>query len=440
MPDDKKLPQLDDEPRRRRREREADEFAQYGEETDIPARRRKKKPAAKKSKPVKKRTPEKKASASPFQKYTRKRKRREQQSFKLFGREVKLSFWRIFGIAAALIIISFAFLQSNNIAIDAQKLTVVGLPTDFEEYKVLVLSDLNGKRFGENQSTLLRTINTLSYNIVIMTGDMVGKGGDPQPFYELLEGLPSRRKVYFVAGDNDPGPYRKVPRDITGTVEEMIYEDWILGAIERGAVFVDKPIEIEVGDSKLWLTPASLLNMESVETANDFKSQVAQEEKGVISGLKEDRNSLPATTYRYKNAQQFMYAANNMKESELHISISHVPPTLDFIEAAVLRDMSSGKYLTQPELILAGHYCGGVVRLPFIGAFYISDSTAEWHGWLPKRSSVSGLSTVRETQMYISSGLSTNGDVPLMPFRFLNQPQVSVLTLTATLPESMLDK
>ena len=44
-----------------------------------------------------------------------------------------------------------------------------------------------------------------------------------------------------------------------------------------------------------------------------------------------------------------------------------------------------------------------------------------------------------ETQVYITRGLSTNGDVPLMPFRLFNQPEISVLTLTSTLPENMLE-
>ena len=44
-----------------------------------------------------------------------------------------------------------------------------------------------------------------------------------------------------------------------------------------------------------------------------------------------------------------------------------------------------------------------------------------------------------ETQVYITGGLSNNGAVKLMPFRLFNGPQISVLTLTSTLPENMLE-
>ena len=44
-----------------------------------------------------------------------------------------------------------------------------------------------------------------------------------------------------------------------------------------------------------------------------------------------------------------------------------------------------------------------------------------------------------EVQAYITRGLSTNSSVPLMPFRLFNSPEISVLTLTSTLPENMLE-
>ena len=52
---------------------------------------------------------------------------------------------------------------------------------------------------------------------------------------------------------------------------------------------------------------------------------------------------------------------------------------------------------------------------------------------------VSGLSAVGGMQVYVARGLSTNGAVPLMPFRLFNPPEICVLTLTSTLPENMLE-
>ena len=90
--------------------------------------------------------------------------------------------------------------------------------------------------------------------------------------------------------------------------------------------------------------------------------------------------------------------------------------------------------------MLAGHYCGGVWRLPGLGAFYIPSSTADRHGWFPAQEDVQGLSNAGGTQMYITAGLSTTGSAPLMFFRFLDRPQLSIIELTATLPQNMLEQ
>ena len=81
------------------------------------------------------------------------------------------------------------FMQGNSLRVDEQNVTLVGLPQSLEGYRILHLSDLAGRRFGDEQATILREINTLDYDAVFITGDMVGSSGDPEPFYELLEGL-----------------------------------------------------------------------------------------------------------------------------------------------------------------------------------------------------------------------------------------------------------
>ena len=40
----------------------------------------------------------------------------------------------------------------------------------------------------------------------------------------------------------------------------------------------------------------------------------------------------------------------------------------------------------------------------------------------------------------ITAGLSTTGSAPLMFFRFLDRPQISIIELTATLPQNMLEQ
>ena len=433
--------------------REDDELSQYGDEQDVPVRRRRRsgKTAAKAKKGKKKKASAKKKGKGARGKKRRsffewlfsgspKRAPRRRGALRLFGREVHLSFWPVFLVGIALLLALMVLLQGNSLTVDEQEVTMVGLPEELEGYRILLLSDLNGRRFGDEQATILREIGTLDYDAVFIVGDMVGRGGDPEPFYELLEGLPSSRPVYFIAGDSDPQPVLDTTRDITGTVEQMVLADWVLGAIERGATYVDAPVELEVGNASIWISPADMLNLNASELADTCEEQMLQEQEGTVLGLQSDHDTLPATTYRYERAQRLLQAVNSMTATDVHISLAHEPPSDEFLSASATHASSGEKYLTQPSLVLAGHYCGGVWRLPGLGAFYIPSSTADRHGWFPAQEDVQGLSNAGGTQMYITAGLSTTGSAPLMFFRFLDRPQLSIIELTATLPQNMLEQ
>ena len=445
MRDDEKRPEVPDIG-----SREDDELSQYGDEQDAPVRRRRsarssaeKKKAKKKKAAKKKKKTARKKRRSFFEwlfSGTSKRAPRRRGAVRIFGREVHLSFWPVFLVVIVLLLAIMVLMQGNSLSVEEQNVTMVGLPEDLEGYRILLLSDLNGRRFGDEQATILREIGTLDYDAVFIVGDMVGSGGDPEPFYELLEGLPSSRPVYFIAGDSDPQPVLDTTRDITGTVEQMVLVDWILGAIERGATYVDAPVELNVGDASIWISPADMLNLNASELVDTCEEQMMQEQEGTVLGLQSDHDTLPSTTYRYERAQRLLSAVNSMAATDMHISLAHEAPSDDFLAASATHNSSEEKYLTQPSLVLAGHYCDGVWRLPLVGAFYIPSSTADRHGWFPAQEDVQGLSTAGGTQLYITAGLSTTGSAPLMFFRFLNRPQISIIELTATLPQSMLEQ
>ena len=415
-----------------------DATRQYGDEGDLPVRR--KKPASKKKKNRKKgafrlrRRPSQKKRRSLFELMS------ADGVFKpihVFGREIR--FWPLILLAVIVLLGMGVMLNNSNLTVVQQSITVVGLPESMENYRIIVLSDMNGRRFGDSQSLLLRQINNAGYDAIFCLGDMVGTSGNPEPFYEFLEGLRYPERVYFICGDSDPGPFVATPRNITGTLSQIILEDWILGAIERGANYVDAPMQIPVKNARLWVSPTTMLNLETVSTLEYWKDQTEQEEDGVMSGVQSDYNTLPRTDYRYGQMQKLYDAERAMESSDIHIALSHEPPAEDYIYTSETHKAAEDRYLTNPELILAGHYCNGVWRIPFLGAIYVPDITLPRGGWFPEQSSICGLSSVDDTQLYITGGLGINGAVKLMPFRLFNGPQVSVLTLTSTLPENMLE-
>lgn len=422
---------------------DADESRMYGEESDVPARRKKSPSKGKKARVSSKKV-------TPFKRKRSGKKRRtlfEMMSatgpdsfFKplhFFGHEIR--FWPLFLLGIIALLAMGVMLNNSNLTVSEQSVTVVGLPEALENYRIIVLSDLNGRRFGDSQSLLLRSINNIDYDAIFCLGDMVGTRGDPEPFYEFLEGLRYPDRVYFICGDSDPGPFVSAPRAITGTLSQIILEDWILGAIERGANYVDAPMQIPVKNARLWVSPATMLNLETVSTLEFWKEQTEQEEDGVMSGVTSDYNSLPKTDYRYGQMQRLYAAEREMESTDIHIALAHEPPAEDFVYTSETHRAGVDRYIINPELILAGHYCNGVWRIPFIGAIYVPDSTLPRGGWFPSDEDICGLSSIDETQVYITAGLSTNGAVKVMPFRLFNGPKISVLTLTSMLPENMLE-
>jgi len=433
-----------------------DDFDLSGEEGEIPLRlKNKKKPGAKKKnkKNTKKAAARKKKKRSKAETlFSDKRFVHKKSLFEImsasgedsffkpitvFGREIR--FWPLFLLVFMLMLLFLLVISNGNVQPTEQTITVVGLPEDLEDYQILVLSDMNGKRFGDQQGALTREIESLGYDMILCVGDMVGKGGDPEPFYEFLEGLSKPGRVYFVCGDSDPGPFNESPRAVQGTLEEIVLEDWILGAIERGANYVDSPQAVKVGDSEIWLMPTSYMNLDASAYRESWKDQMRQEEDGVVAGLASDYNTLPFTSYRYRLASEFYEAVNTIDSSDLLIGLSHIVPNDSIIESAATHDNQTSNYLFEPELIVSGHYCGGVWKIPFLGAFYVPNRMLPNYGWFPDQEDVNGLSKIGESQVYITGGLSTTSSVPVLPFRVFNDPEVSVLTLSAKLPDNMLE-
>ncbi len=355
---------------------------------------------------------------------------------RIFGVRISMSFQTGILIALVALLIAYLLFTNTNIAIDEQKVTIVGVSNDFEGYKILHISDLHGRDYGEK---LPRAVDKLDYDLVLITGDMVGISENPQPFYNLIEAIGDSAPIYFISGDSDPGPLLAQTRNIEGTLNQMVLEEWVLGAIDRGAIFLNKPVSIDIGSSKLWLSPASMLNVNSDTALENAEYELSLQKDGVVGGISADYTVLPFTNYRYRQYKALKEAALYMEEKDLHISLSHYPPNENALASAQSNVSNiENAYLGAPDLAFCGHYCGGVWRIPLLGAFYIPDSLAPRHGWLPAQENVRGLRTSSSTTIYTSAGLGATDYGFFLDFRLFNAPQISLITLTTQLTDDLL--
>ena len=73
------------------------------------------------------------------------------------------------------------FTLSHRVLLREEKLTILNLPPDLENYSILHISDLHGERFGEGQKGIDSVLDNVRYSCVVMTGDMLGEDGDVGP-------------------------------------------------------------------------------------------------------------------------------------------------------------------------------------------------------------------------------------------------------------------
>ncbi|MBR5751778.1 MAG: metallophosphoesterase [Clostridia bacterium] len=360
---------------------------------------------------------------------------------RLMGRTVTYAGFMI--MMAALIVLITLILNNSAVGVDHEQIVVTGLSGDFEGYKILVISDLNGRSFGQEQSTLMRRLTNESYSCVLILGDMVGPSGSTEAFYTLLEQLGTRKPVYFIAGDSDPSPILETPRDNSGqdmTLSQMVLADWVLGAMERGATYLDTPLSLKKGTSTMWLIPDMFLNLNVTTALDAYKDELEQQNESFLEGVSVSRETLPLTTYRRNQLFKTQSVISSVASDDLLIMLSHEAPSDSqlLIAQEALSAQEKKSYFMAPDVVFSGHYCGGEWKLPLIGTLYVQSNILPRYGWFPDEKYVQGQRSVGGTIVYTAQGLGNNA-ATVLSGRLNNPPRVTLVTLTGELPPSMLD-
>lgn len=243
------------------------------------------------------------------------------------------------------------------------------IPIEFDGYKLLQLSDLHSKSFGDNNERLIKLIDNEKPNIIVMTGDMVtANETDFTVFYNLIRDLKEKYVLCYIYGNHEGELENKNRKKLT---------DFLL---ENGVVILNNDItKLESGDAEINLY-----------------------------GL-----YYPQKYYSYKASKKYNISTKYIKEKigtldkkKYNILLTHNPL---FFDAYV--DWGA-------DLTLSGHVHGGLIRLPFIGGLLSPERK-----FFPKYSA--GLYENGDSKLIVSRGLSrgTKG------FRFFNRPDVVSITL-----------
>lgn len=269
--------------------------------------------------------------------------------------------------AALLLLILFLYMENNLIGVTKHRLASAKLPAGLEGYRIVHLSDLQSKEFGKNQLPLLRKVEKLKPDIILMSGDLVDMNHfDRDASMKLMEGLVTIAPVYFAVGNHEYGiaSYPVMEKEMIAFGVRVLRNELAripVGNGELALIGVDDPIfnRVEDGD---------------VDKMNSHLAQAMEHDDG--DGL-----------YR--------------------ILITHRPELFD-----VYADHDI-------DLSLAGHAHGGQIRIPFVGGMF-----APGQGKWPTLSE--GLHQQGESKLLINRGLGNS----LFPQRIFNRPEILLIELS----------
>jgi len=270
-------------------------------------------------------------------------------------------------IPIGILALSSWFLYRENNQIDTTAVTVQSdkLPAAFNDYKILQIADLHGKSFGSRQKVLLKKVNKLQPDVILMTGDLIDsrRNGEEEAL-QLMKQLIPDYPVYFVTGNHE------VRLNLT-----------ILPKLERLGVTVLRNTSVPLERDGQFI---ELLGIDDPTTTR--WSEGLQEPDGIRQSLDQAQSTADPRAFQ--------------------LLMAHRPEYLPlYAERKV-------------DLVLSGHAHGGQIRLPFTDGMY-----APGQGFFPELTA--GQHTMENTRLIISRGLGNS----LFPFRIFNHPELIVVTL-----------
>jgi uncharacterized protein len=261
----------------------------------------------------------------------------------------------------------FIYYQNNSIGVTNIHLEFEKLPQGFDGLKIVQLSDLHNKMFGNDQYKLVSKINKEEPDIIVITGDIVDiKKYKEQPALTLIDEISSIAPIYYVTGNHELSSWR------FSSLEKELHERGVRILRNSKDIFEKNGNKIEIIGVD---DPVAKTNQQYNDQGKSMSDEL---QKALIES----------------------------EQQNFKILLSHRP---EFIS-------TYAKY--NIDLIFSGHAHGGQIRLPFIGGLIAPNQ-----GFLPKYTS--GRYNEGNSVMVVNRGLGNS----IITQRIFNRPEIIVAKL-----------
>lgn len=268
----------------------------------------------------------------------------------------------------AILILLIIWIAYGNTDLEIYKYNVKSedIPSEFDNFRIVQISDLHNAEFGENNEKLLLMLKQADADIIAITGDMIdSRNTDIDVAISFAQKAVNIAPVYYVNGNHESrvlGEYEKLKQGLT---------DAGVNILENSSA------DITIGDEAITLIGINdpTFRMDIVD--DTMEQNIAHQLVNVIP----DNDN-------YK------------------VLLAHRPEYFDV-------------YAGKVDLVLSGHAHGGQFRIPFIGGL-----VAPGQGFFPEY--YEGSHIKENTEMIVSRGIGNS----IIPFRINNKPEIIVAELT----------
>ena len=282
------------------------------------------------------------------------------------------------GIAG--ILLGLLLLGNYRLSVSRYDLSLKGLPESFSGTRIVQISDLHDASFGPGNQRLLKRINALKPDLVLVTGDLISSGDkDFSPALALMTGLAKQYATCFSLGNH-----------------EQIHA-WFMGDELPDFLKKMEALGIHVLDNSRmeWKIGDETVDISGYSSDLSFYS---------------DADVLASSGISVSDPAPLLMKLGK-PGGRFQILMAHNP---DYFQSYAAWGA---------DVVFSGHMHGGVVRLPYVGGL-LSPSRE----WFPHYDA--GLFRQGDAVMIVNRGLGNS----VIPVRVFNPPDISLITLHTKLP------
>ena len=268
----------------------------------------------------------------------------------------------------AILILLIIWIAYGNTDLEIYKYNVKSedIPSEFDNFRIVQISDLHNAEFGENNEKLLLMLKQADADIIAITGDMIdSRNTDIDVAISFAQKAVNIAPVYYVNGNHESrvlGEYEKLKQGLT----------------DAGVTILENSsADITIGDEAI-----TLIGINDPTFCMEFVD-------------------------------------DTMEQNIAHQLVNVIPDNDNYKVLLAHRPEYFDVYAGNVDLVLSGHAHGGQFRIPFIGGL-----VAPGQGFFPEY--YEGSYIEDNTEMIVSRGIGNS----IIPFRINNKPEIIVAELT----------